>query len=194
MAAPEEVLAYPLQVYTAIVGTAFPLVDAAPAVAWKLLGAAGDLNYGDTGIVVSHAETVFDWTPAGSTMPAKRFRTAESLLTKLELVDLSPAGYAMAMNNATVTSVPASTGVAGYSEFDMFRGDAVSEFAVLMRGPSPADNTLTMQYEIPKAFVSVNGDVTFNKGVVASLPIEIQMIRHSSADDPICRIQTAAAL
>jgi len=194
MAAPEEILAYPLEVYTAIVGTAFPLIDAAPAVAWKLLGVSGNLNYDDTGVVVSHAETVFDFTPAGSTMPSKRFRTAESLLTKLNLVDLSPAGYAMAMNNATVTTVPASTGVAGEAHFDMFRGDAVAEFAVLLRGPSPADNTMNMQYEIPKAFVSVNGDVTFNKGVVASLPIEIQMIRHSSADDPVCRIQTAAAL
>ncbi len=58
---------------------------------------------------------------------------------------------------------------------------------------SPVDNDLNMQYLIPKAFVSVNGDVTFNKGVVASLPIEIQMIRHSSADDPKCQIETAAA-
>jgi len=98
------------------------------------------------------------------------------------------------MNNATVTSTPASTGVAGFDEFDLFRGDSVASFAILMRCPSPADNTLNMQYEIPKAFVSVNGDVTFNKGVVASLPIEIQMIRHSSADDPKVRIQTAAAL
>jgi hypothetical protein len=193
MAAPEEILAYPLEVYLAIVGTAFPAIDAAPAVAWVLLGVAGNLNYEDAGVVVSHGETVFDFTPAGSTMPSKRFRVAESLLTKLNLVDLSPDVYAKAMNGATVTTVAAGVGVAGESSFDLFRGDAVESFAVLMRGPSPADNTLNMQYEIPKAFVSVNGDVTFNKGVVASLPIEIQMIRHSSADDPKCRIQTAPA-
>lgn len=194
MAAPEEILAYPLQVYRAIVGTAFPLVDAAPAVAWVLLGNAGNNNYDDSGVVVSHGETTFDFIPAGSTMPTKRFRTGENLLTKLNLVDLSSAGYAMAMNGAAVTTVPASTGVAGTDEFDLFRGDSVAEYAVLMRCPSPADNTLTMQYEIPKAFISVNGDVTFNKGVVASLPIEIQMVRHTSADDPKVVIQTAVAL
>lgn len=193
MAAPEEILAYPLQVYTAIVGTTFPAIDASPAVAWSLLGTEGNNNYDDTGVVVSHSETAFDFTPAGSTMPTKRFRTAESLLTKLNLVDLGPAGYAMAMNNAAVTTVAAGVGVAGEKSFDLFRGDSVAEFAVLMRCPSSADNTLTMQYEIPKAFISVNGDVTFNKGVVASLPIEIQMIRHSSADDPKVRIQTAPA-
>ena len=193
MAAPEEILAYPLQVYTAIVGTAFPNVDAAPAVAWTLLGNAGDNNYDDTGVVMSHAETTFDFTPAGSTMPTKRFRTGENLLTKLNLVDLSAAGYAMAMNNAAITTVAAGVGIAGTETFDLFRGTSVAEYAVLMRCPSPADNNLTMQYQIPKAFISVNGDVTFNKGVVASLPIEIQMIRHTSADDPKVVIQTAAA-
>lgn len=193
MAAPEEILAYPLQVYTAIVGTAFPNVDAVPAVAWTLLGNAGDNNYDDTGVVVSHAETTFDFTPAGSTMPTKRFRVGENLLTKLNLVDLSPTGYAMAMNGAAITTVAAGVGIAGTSTFDLFRGTSVAEYAVLMRCPSPADNTLTMQYQIPKAFISVNGDVTFNKGVVASLPIEIQMIRHTSADDPKVVIQTAPA-
>jgi hypothetical protein len=193
MAAPEEVLAYPLQCWLAIVGTTMPMVDIDPPTPWELLGTEGDLNYGDTGVVVSHGETVFDFTPAGSTMPSKRFRTAESLLTKLDLVDLSPAVYAKVMNDAALTTVAASAGIAGNDSFSLFRGDEVNAFAVLLRGPSPVDNTLNMQYEIPKAFVSVNGDVTFNKGVVASLPIEIQMIRHASADDPICRIETAPA-
>lgn len=193
MAAPEEVLAFPLTVWLAPVGSTMPLVDAAPTTPWEVLGVEGDLNYDDTGVIVSHGETTFDFVPAGSTMPAKRFRTAEELLTKMNLVDLSPATYAKVMNDAALTIVAASAGVAGYDSFSLFRGDQVNSFAVLLRGVSPVDNTLNMQYEVPKAFVSVNGDVTFNKGVVASLPIEIQMIRHSTADDPICRIQTAAA-
>jgi hypothetical protein len=193
MAAPEEVLAFPLTVWLAPVGSTMPLVDAAPTTPWEVLGVEGDLNYDDTGVIVSHGETTFDFVPAGSTMPAKRFRTAEELLTKLNLVDLSPATYAKVMNDAALTIVAASAGVAGYDSFSLFRGDQVNSFAVLLRGPSPVDNDLNMQYVVPLAFVSVIGDVTFNKGVVASLPIEIQMIRHSSADDPICRIQTAAA-
>lgn len=195
MAAPEEILAFPLTVYLAPVGTAMPTVDADLSADpnWKVLGTEGDLNYDENGVIVSHAETTFDFTPAGSTMPAKRFRTAEDLLTKLNLVDISPEQYAKVMNNASITTVASGTGVAGHKKFSLFRGDSVASFAVLLRGPSPVDNTLNMQYEIPKAFVSVNGDVTYNKGVVAALPIEIQMIRHSSADDPQCNIQTGAA-
>jgi hypothetical protein len=191
MAAPEEILAFPLEVWLAPVGTAFPAVDAVPAIDWEKLGTEGDLNYDESGVTVSHGEGVFDFTPAGSTMPSKRFRTSESLLTKLNLVDLSPDVYAKVMNDATVTTVAAGLAVAGEKHFSLFRGDQVNSFATLLRGVSPVDNTLAMQFEVPKAFVSVNGDVVFNKGVVAALPIEIQMIRHSAADDPICRIQTA---
>ena len=196
MAAPEEVLAFPLTVYLADVGTAFPLIDDAPgtfAVGWAVLGTEGDLNYDENGVIVSHSETTFDFTPAGSTMPSKRFRTAEDLLTKLNLVDVSPEQYAKVMNDAPVTTVAAGSGIAGEKHFSMFRGDQVNSFAVLLRGVSPVDNDLNMQYEVPKAYVSVNGDVTYNKGVVAALPIEIQMIRHAAADNPICRIQTAPA-
>ena len=196
MAAPEEVLAFPLTVYLADVGTAMPAIDDIPAdfdVAWAVLGTEGDLNYDDNGVVVSHGETTYDFVPAGSTMVAKRFRTAEELLTKLNLVDISPEQYAKVMNDAPVTTVAAGAGVAGEKSFDLFRGDKVTSFAVLLRGPSSVDNDLNMQYEVPKAFVSVNGDVTYNKGVVAALPIEIQMIRQAAADDPICRIQTHVA-
>jgi len=196
MAAPEEILAFPLTAYLAVVGTDFPLIDDAPGdfdVAWEVLGTEGDLDYDDNGVTVSHAETTFDVTPAGSTMPVKRFRTAEDLLTKLNLMDVSPEQYAKVMNNSAVTTVAAGSGIAGEKHFSLFRGDMVASFAVLLRGVSPVDNTLNMQYEIPKAFVSVNGDVPYNKGVVTILPIEIQMIRHSEADDPICRIQTAPA-
>lgn len=193
MAAPEEILAYPLNIYLAAVGSTMPDIDADPTTPWELLGTAGDLNYDENGVVVSHGETVFDFTPAGSTMPAKRFRVNESLLTKLNLADVSPEVYAKVMNDASVTTVAAGVGQAGEKHFSLFRGDQVASFAVVMRGPSPVDNDLNMQYEVPKAFVSVNGDVPFNKGVATILPVEIQMIRHSTADNPICRIQTAAA-
>lgn len=196
MAAPEEVLAYPLTMFLAPVGTTMPAIDDEPAdfdAAWEKLGTEGDLNYGDSGVVVSHGETVFDFTPAGSTMPTKRFRVGESLLTKLELVDLSPEQYAMVMNDAQLTTVAPHMGVAGEKSFSLFRGDSVESFAVLLRGKSPVDNDLNLQYEVPKAFVSVNGDATFNKGVATALPIEMQMVRTSSSDDPICRIQTHAA-
>ena len=196
MAAPEEIVASSLTVYAAVVGTSFPLIDDAEAdfdVAWTKIGVAGSNNYDDSGVSVSHTETVNDFTPAGSTMPVKRFRTAENFEIKLNLVDLSPVTYAMVMNDADVTTVAATTGLAGEKSFSLFRGDQVNSFAVLARGLSPVDNTLNMQYEFSKAFLSVNGDVVYNKGVPAMLPLDILAVRHSSSDVILCRIQTAAA-
>lgn len=196
MAAPEEVVAAPLTLYLAVVGTAFPKIDAAEATfdaAWKKLGTEGDENYDDTGVTVSHAETVNDFTPAGSTMPTKRFRTGESFEMKLNLVDLGPAAYAMVMNDAVVTTVNPGAGIAGEESFSLFRGDQVNQFAVLARGMSAIDNTLNMQYEISKAFVSVNGDAVWNKGVPAMLPIDILAVHTSSADAITYRVQSAPA-
>jgi hypothetical protein len=196
MAAPEEIVASSLTLYRAVVGTSFTLIDYAEAdfdAAWKKIGVAGSNNYDGSGVSVSHTETVNDFVPAGSTMPVKRFRTAENFEFKLNLVDLSPATYAAVMNNASVTTVPASSGIAGEDSFSLFRGDQVNSFAVLARGLSPVDNTLNMQYEFSKAFLSVNGDVVYNKGVPAMLPLDILAVRHSSSDVIVCRIQTATA-
>ncbi len=196
MPAPNEVVASPLTIYLAPVGFAFPAIDAKPVVTagWAKLGTEGANNYDTGGVTVAHSETVSDFTPAGSTMPTKRFRTAESFEISLGLVDISPTVYAKVMNSAALTTVAAASGIAGQSWFSLFRGIDVNSFAVLARGESSVDNTLTLQYEFSKAFVSVNGNVVYQKGTPAMLPITILAVKHSDSDVIVCRIQTAVAL
>lgn len=196
MPAPHEIIASPLTIYLATVGTAFPLIDDDPGdfnPLWELLGTEGDANYDEEGVTVSHGETTYDFTPAGRTMPAKRFRTGESFETSLNLVDLGPVAYAKVMNDAAVTTVSPTAGVAGQEYFDLYRGDVVNSFAMIARGPSTVDNDLNLQYEFSKTFVSVNGDVGFTKGKVAMLPVKIEVIKHANSDVVRCRIQTGAA-
>lgn len=195
MAAPHEIVAAPLTVYLAPVGTAFPAIDDEEAafVTWEKLGQQGSKNVGEDGVNVEHGETTEDFTPAGSTMPIKRFRTAESFLISLELVDISPETYAKVMNNATVTQTPQGVGVAGESEFSLFRGDQVEAFAVLARGPSSVAEGGYFHYEFSRAFVSVNGTVTWNKGTPARLPIEIMAVKYEDTDDILVRVFEEAA-
>lgn len=195
MNSPDEITASPLTIYLADVGTAFPAIDDLEAdfVGWDKLGENGDNNYDDSGVQVAHTEDVFDFTPAGSTMPVKRFRTAESFQVTLNLVDIGPVAYAKVMNDATVTTVAAGGGAAGEKHFSLFRGIQVNSFAMLARGVSPVDNDLNLQYEFGKTFVSVNGTVTYNKGAVAMLPVQILAARHSDSDVIVCRIQTTDA-
>lgn len=197
MAAPEQNLAFPLTLYLAPVGTPMPLIDDDPAVdfdpAWEVLGTDGDKDYDDSGVVVGQNETVFDLIPAGSTSVKKRFRTGEGNLVKLNLIDVSPDMWAKVLNDQQVTTVAPTLGQAGEKRFSLHRGDQVASFAVLARGVSAVDNTLNLQFEYPKAFVSVNGETTFNKGVATALPVEIQPIVITSADEPICSQQTHAS-
>lgn len=197
MAAPEQNLAFPLTAYLAPVGTAMPLVDDDPAdfdPAWEVLGIDGDKDYDDTGVVVDQSEGVFDLVPAGSTTVKKRFRISETNgAAKLNLIDVSPDTAAKVLNDAQVTTVAPTTGVAGSKRFSLTRGAKVAQFAVLLRGVSPVDNDLNMQFEYPKAFVSVNGQSTYNKGVVTAMPVEIQPIVITSDDEPHVDVQTHEA-
>lgn len=188
MPEPSEVIATPLTIYLAPIGTAFPAIDVNPAdfdAAWEVLGTNGAKNYGENGVTVAQSETTVDFTPAGSTFPSKRFRTAESNKISLDLVDVSPAAYAKVMNDAALVVAGTDT------SFSMIRGDQVNSFAVLARGMSAVDNELNQQFEISKAFVSVNGDAVYNKGVPVRLPIEIEPIVHSDADVITNRVQTS---
>lgn len=182
--APHEIVAAPVTLFVAAVGSSFPYMDEDPTTPWIKIGTEGDKNYDEAGVVVGHGETVADFTPAGSTMVVKRFRTAEQPQITLNLVDLSPTMYALVMNDADITE-----GI-GYSVFSLFRGDQVAQFAVIAKGMSTIDNDLSLQYEASKAFVSVDGDVTWNKGVPSKLPVKIEPIIHSDSDVWQCRIQS----
>lgn len=191
---PHEIVAAPLTLYLAVVGTSFPEIDHDPTTPWIKLGTEGDKNYEENiGVTVGHGETVVDFVPAGSTMSVKRFRTLEAPQMSVNLVDLSPVMYALVMNDAEVTSVAPGAGTPGYDLFSLFRGSQVAQFAVIAKGESTIDNDLALQYEASKAFVSVDGDTVFTKGNPAMLPVKIEPIIYSDADVWQCRIQTAIA-
>lgn len=185
MSPPDEIIAVPLEIYLAPIGTDFPDVADDPSVfdaAWELLGKEGSGNYDEGGVIAHHNETTSDFTPAGRTMPVKRFRTGEEAGFELDLVDLSPEPYAKVMNNAPITTTATA------KKFSLYRGPQVNAFAVLGRGMSTVDNDLNLQYVFSKAFVSVNGNVTHNKGKPAMLPVKIEAIKHSDLDLIECQI------
>lgn len=182
---PFEIVGAPLKVYVAPVGTTFPDVDedeAAMDAAWENLGTQTDRNYSEEGVTVAHPEETNDFVPAGSTMPVKRFRVGESFTIGLELADISVDVYGMVMNDATVTSNNPSSGVPGRKSISLYRGDQVAVWSVVARGPSPEADDLWSQYEFTRAHMSVNGDVTWNKGVPVLLPVEIQATKYETTD------------
>lgn len=170
MAEPFEIIAAPFDVWLAPVGEAFPAIEDDPAGNWELLGTNGAANYNEEGITVTHEQTLEFFRGLRGTGPVKAFRTAEGLMLGFTLHDLTLEEYAKVLNDVTVTDVPAAGGNAGYRHMPMHQGPSVSQFALLCRGASPYnDDTMSMQYEVPKAVQSANPAPVHRKGTPAGL-------------------------
>ena len=182
---PFEILAGPLTLYLAPVGTAFPLINVVPAAAWVRVGTNGDANYDDDGIVVSHVQKTETARPAGLTAPVKAWRTEEDLMIMVKLWDLTLEQYRTALNAAAVTTVAAAASVAGIKRIGLSQGQEVTTYALLARGlSSPYGDGFNLQYEVPRCFASANQKPVFKKGKPAGLELEFTALADLSAASP----------
>lgn len=182
MGAPYEIVAQPFTVWIAPTGTAFPLIDAAPAVAWVKLGTSGDLNYTEDGVTVTHNQSIEKFRALGSTGPRKAFRTEEELHISLVLADLTLEQYAKALEHNTVTTTAAGAGTAGYKDVGLSRGLGVERLALLVRSPNgPYGDGWPMQYEVPIVVQVGEPEVVFVKGEPAGLAFEFEALEDPNA-------------
>lgn len=188
---PYEIVASPLTVWVAPVGTAFPAIDAAPGAGWFKLGTSGDKNYADEGVTVGHEQTIEVFRGAGSTKPRKAWRTEEDIPFTFTLVDVSAEQYAKVLDDATVTVTASGVGVAGKKTFTLDKGVEVAQYALLARGKSPADEQFSAQYQVPRCYQSGSHAVQYGKTAPAGLECEFRTLESSTPTELI--IQTAAA-
>ena len=174
---PFEVIAAPYTLYLAPVGTAFPAIAAAPASPWVKIGTSGDLNYMEEGVTVQHSQTIELWRALGDPGPRKAFRTEEGLLISVQLADLTLEQYALALNHNAVTET------ANVRKIGLSRGVGVEQRALLARGPSPYDEGLNAQYEVPIAVQMGEPEVVFRRGgEPAALALQWAALIDVSAD------------
>lgn len=177
--APFEIIGNPAQIYMAPVGTAFPLLDVAPAVAWKLLGLLGSRNTSNDGVKVEHKQKIELVRPDGATGPVKAFRSEEDLIFEITLWDLTMEAYAYALNEIAPTTVAAGAGTVGQKNLPLGRGSDVQQFAALMRWPSPYLDLHNAQYEVPVVVNIGDATVVYKKATPAGL-----MLRWQALEDP----------
>lgn len=197
MAAPYEILGAPVTLYLAPVGTTVPDIDDAEGafnVAWFKVGTSGDKNYSEDGVTLGLEETLNVFRGAGSTLPRKVFRTEEDVMLSVNIADLSPTQFAKQINDATITTVAASTGVPGEKSFSLAKGLQVKTFALLARGLSTVNDTLNAQYEVASVYCAGNKSIQHTKGQPALLACEFRTVDAAGTGAGIThRIQTAAA-
>lgn len=189
---PYEIVASPLEVWVAPVGTAFPDVDAAPGVGWFRLGSSGNKNYGDEGVTVGHEQTVEVFRGAGSTKPRKAWRTEEDVTFSFTLVDVSAAQYAKILDDAAVTTTAAAAGTPGTDRFSLDKGVEVGQYALIARGVSPEDEAFAAQYQVPRCMQSGSPAPQYGKTGPAGLECEFRTLESDTPTELV--IQTAAAI
>ena len=166
--------------WLAPVGTAFPLVNAVPPVAWVRVGTSGDVNYDEDGFTVSHVTKQETVRSAGRTGPIKAFTTEEDLIISVKLMDVSLEQYATALNKLLPTTIAAATGVPGTKRLGLSQGANIREYALLARGAGPDGPTFLAQYEVPRCFQSGNAKPVYKKGKPATLELEFTALEDLS--------------
>ncbi|RVK13439.1 hypothetical protein [Sinorhizobium meliloti] len=182
MPAPFEIIAAPFTAYYAPPGTAFPLVNAAPAVDWIKIGTSGDETYDPEGVTVTHSQEVNKVRPLGSTVPIKAFRTEEELMIAFTLWDVSAEFYRLSLNSNAITTVAAGAGAPGTKTVQFYRGEQVATMALLLRAEvSPYGDGMNMQYEVPYCFMSGSPEPVYRKGEPAGFALEFSALRDPEA-------------
>lgn len=179
--APFEVMATPFEVWVAAIGTAFPNINAAPSASWTKLGTNGSRSMDEDGVTVRKAQTLNYQKVAGSTSPVKAFRTDEDLIVQFSLVDVTAEMMSYVLNGNAVTDVAATATVGGYRHVSLYRGQEVTEYALLIRGDkSPYGEGWNSQYEIYRGVIDGTPEPQYNKGPAAMLRFEVHALYSES--------------
>lgn len=196
---PYEIIAAPFTAWWAPVGSAFPTVDAAVAAPFALVGTSGDLNYFDDGVQIEIPQKMEFFRALGDSASRKVFRVEEDLMVSLTLADLTLEQFTHAVNSNSITTVPASAGVAGYKKIGLSRGFGVATVALLVRGPSPYGDNMTWQLEIARAAQVGEPKTALRRNIPAGLELKwVSLVDPAAANvsERIGKIraQTAPAL
>lgn len=184
MSAPYEIIAAPFSLWIAPVGTAFPVIDAAPAMAWVQVGTSGNLNYTRAGVTVQHPKSSTKFRALGDLGSRKVFMTEEDLIIKIMLADVSLEQYALALNHNAITTTAPAGAVDGFKEIGLSHGATIAQRALLVRGPSPYNEVLNMQYEVPIAVQIGSPELVYQLGEPAAISLEWNALVDSSAATP----------
>lgn len=183
MPAPFEIIAGPIQAWVAPLATAFPLISAAPAATWILLGQSGDDNMTESGLTIRHGQETNPFFALGTTLARKVFRSRESHEVEFNIADLTMELYNKAMGTAATTAgdvvdVAAGAGTAGYRHFDLERGFDIDTVALLLRtGMSPYGDAFNTQWEIKAAQLHGQPELVFVKDVPVALNFVYTVIK-----------------
>lgn len=167
MAAGDEVVVSPANVYAAPEGTAFPATPAvAPAAAWLLIGALGNKNYTEDGVIIRAPKAAEMIRAAGTTLVRKVAITETSFEIEFDVMDMTAAQMLLAFgaDPTSLVDTPAAAGVAGFVTFSMPTSPIPIKRAILVRAMSPYGAEFFQDIQIQAAMQNGNIEGPLTKG------------------------------
>jgi hypothetical protein len=154
---PYEIIVGVAQVYLAVPDTTFPDVDETPGAAWVSLGCTDD-----DGVTVTHNRKYNEHYKGCSPMVQKVTLDTANEEIAFNLAEITPQRYAKLLDDVAVTAVAAAAGTPGTQYFRIEPNLWPTQFAMLIRGPSPLMDG-SAQYEYSRVSVSDNVEVKYSK-------------------------------
>ena len=175
MAAPQELIAGPLDVWVADSGEDHPEISAAVPSPFVKLGS----SISSDGVTFSRSESIERRRTLDSPQAKKLFRTEFDLELSFNLQDMSIQALARIENGASVTVQAAGSGTGGYREYTGGRGFDIKYYSLLIRGMSPADNDMTLQMLARYAYIMAGDTGPFDKSDVGT-DVTVYLIEDSA--------------
>lgn len=172
MSAPFEIIAGPVDLFLAPTGTAEPLINASPAIAWVKLGVVGSKDYDESaGVLVRSEQTIAPVSALGATGDRKAFRDKEKLVIEVTLMDATAESYQAALNQLAISTV---TGPPAEKKIQLLQGGTVQTRALLVRGVlSPyADSVNNTQWFVPLVYQNNPVETVYKKAVPVGLKLQ----------------------
>ena len=176
---PRSIVVGTLEIYLATAVEAEDDVDGAPTGNWGLLGTAGDEQYGEDGVAITHSQTTRETRAAGATGPLKVTRTEESLMVALMLMDMNLVQLTKLLNG-TAKSTDTSPNI---DYLGMRRGPDVAVFSMIAKGAglSPS-GAFPIQLYIPRCYQSADALApVFGKGSDVGYAAEFSALEYQAA-------------
>lgn len=151
MAAPEEVIVGPADVYWSPVGEARPGLNETPGGNWELVVASDRM--GEKGVILRAPRTATDINSVGSITPIKVVNTSAGFEVEFDSMDsrVEPVALGAGIDPDDIEDVAAGGGNGGYSEITLPTSPIPFQASLLIRFPSPHLADGVAEYYVPVA-------------------------------------------
>lgn len=190
-----EIIAGPLTLFLAPVGTAFPAIGSAPTGDWVKLGTGGARNYDTSGVTVMHSATYNKVRTDGATGPLAAFVDEEDLMFRVRLIDATLEQLRNALEGNAITTVAAGSGTPGTKTMGLSMGPGrAAEYALIAEGPSPYLDGQVARFLVPRCYQSGNIEAVYRKSVPVGVSLEFTALENSAASSDATRFGTLTAV